>query len=288
MAATAGYYYVDTPAGTITCRARGLFRKLEITPLVGDIARVTVTGDDTGIIVGINERSNFLLRPAIANVDRIILVVAAAQPDANLFVIDNLIAIATHKNIDTALVITKKDLNLQQAQRLVHLYRDAGYESVGISALSGDADAVIPLIEGRICVLAGNTGTGKTTLLNLISPNLELKTGEISKKLGRGRHTTRTVELYAVLGGLVADTPGFSSLEFDRQPIARQQLQYCFKEFLPFIGKCRFTGCSHTSEKGCAVLKALENGKIAPSRHESYTAMYRQSESVREWERRGR
>jgi ribosome biogenesis GTPase len=283
--ATGGFYDVDTENGIVICRARGIFRKQGVSPLVGDMALVELTEQANGVLTGVLPRKNFLVRPSVANVDRVILVVAAADPLPNLMVIDRLIAIAQHKEIDTALVITKQDIDPNKAQELQRLYRQAGHEAVCVNTLSGDADAVIPLIKGKLCVLAGNSGAGKSTLLNALYPTLELKTGEISKKLGRGRHTTRTTELFAMFGGLIADTPGFSSMEFDKQrSIKKEDLEYCFREFLPLIGKCKYTGCSHTSEAGCAVLLALKAGEIAPSRHESYKTMYEEALTVRDWE----
>ena len=283
--ATGGFYNVDTERGVVACRARGIFRKQNLSPLVGDMASVEVTEQDNGVLTGVLPRKNFLIRPSVANVDRVILVVAAADPAPNLMVIDRLIAIAQHKEIDTALVITKQDIDPNKAQELQRLYRRAGHEVVCVNTLSGDADSVIPLIKGKLCVLSGNSGAGKSTLLNVLQPALALKTGEISQKLGRGRHTTRTTELFAMFGGLIADTPGFSSMEFDKQrSIGKEELQYCFREFLPLIGKCRYTGCSHTTETGCAMLLALKAGEIAPSRHESYKTMYEEALTVHDWE----
>lgn len=283
--ATGGFYDVDTERGVVVCRARGIFRKQNLSPLVGDMASVELTEQDNGVLTGVLPRKNFLIRPSVANVDRVILVVAAADPAPNLMVIDRLIAIAQHKEIDTALVITKQDIDPNKAQELQRLYRRAGHEVVCVNTLSGDADSVIPLIKGKLCVLSGNSGAGKSTLLNVLQPTLALKTGEISQKLGRGRHTTRTTELFAMFGGLIADTPGFSSMEFDKQrSIKKEELQYCFREFLPLIGKCRYTGCSHTTETGCAMLLALKAGEIAPSRHESYKTMYEEALTVHDWE----
>ena len=280
---TGGFYYVETERGVIECRARGLFRKEKITPLVGDNVEVDMTENGKGYVTAILPRKNSLVRPPVANIDLLLLILSITDPAPNLSIVDKMLAIAEHKDIEAAIVVTKADL--ADTTFLCETYRKAGYQVVSIDSLSDSPDAIKPLIEGKICVLAGNTGVGKSTLLNALDPELMLKTGETSKKLGRGRHTTRVTELFELCGGYIADTPGFSSLEtMQLEIIKKDALEFCFKEFEPYIGQCRFTGCSHTKEKGCAVLQALSDGEIAPSRHESYLQMYEEAKQIKDWE----
>lgn len=280
---TGGFYYVDTGDTVMECRARGLFRKQGITPLVGDIAEVELTDNGKGFVVGLQERRNSLVRPPIANIDRLLLILSITDPAPNVLVVDKMLAIAEYKGIDAVIVVTKADL--ADTGALCSLYRSVGYEVKSINSLTDSPEEVSALIEGKLCVLAGNTGVGKSTLLNAIDPALALKTGETSHKLGRGRHTTRVSELFKLGGGLIADTPGFSSLETAQlELIKKDKLELCFREFEPYLGHCRFTGCSHTKEKGCAVLAAVESGEIGLSRHESYLAMYEEAKQIKDWE----
>lgn len=280
---TGGFYYVYADGRIIECRARGIFRKNKITPLVGDNCEVELTDNQKGFVVGIDERKNFLIRPPVANIDRMLMILSVIDPAPNLLVVDKLLAVAEHKRIDAAIVVTKSDL--APSEQLCEIYRKAGYDVTAVNSLHDSPDEVRSLIEGRLCVLAGNSGVGKSTLLNALEPSLELKTGETSQKLGRGRHTTRVTEIFAVAGGFIADTPGFSSLEtIQLELIKKDELQWCFKEFEPFVEGCRFTGCSHTKEKGCAVLGAVKDGKIAPSRHQSYCDMYEEAKLIKDWE----
>lgn len=280
---TGGFYYVDTGDAVMECRARGLFRKQGITPLVGDIAEVERTDDGKGFVIALKGRRNSMIRPPVANIDRLLLILSITDPAPNLLVVDKMLAIAEHKGIDAVIVVTKADL--ADTGALCSLYRSVGYEVKSINSLADSPEEVASLIKGKLCVLAGNTGVGKSTLLNAIDPALALKTGETSQKLGRGRHTTRVTELFALCGGLIADTPGFSSLETAQlELIKKDKLEWCFREFEPYLGRCRFTGCSHTKEKGCAVLSAVQSGEIAASRHESYLAMYEEARLIKDWE----
>jgi len=280
---TGGFYYVDTADKVVECRARGLFRKEGITPLVGDIAKIEMTESGKGFVTELLPRKNFMIRPAVANIDLLLLILSVVDPAPNLSVVDKMLAIAEKKDIDVAIIVTKADM--ADTSELCNLYRSVGYPVVSINSLSDPADEVAKLINGKLCVLTGNTGAGKSTLLNAIDPALALKTGETSRKLGRGRHTTRTTELYPLCGGMIADTPGFSALEtIQLEVIKKDVLELCFREFEPYLGKCRFTGCSHTKEKGCAVLEALDNGEIAPSRHRSYCDMYEEAKAIKDWE----
>ena len=283
MKATGGFYYVDCDGQELECRARGLFRKNKQTPYVGDFVTVEETEGGKGYVVEIGPRKNFMVRPPVANIDQLVLVLSITDPPPNLFVVDKLLAIAQHKKIHPAIVITKCDL--ADPGEVRRTYEGAGYPVACVNSLSGMVDAVRPMLEGKVSVLSGNTGVGKSSLLNALAPELLLATGEISQKLGRGRHTTRMTQLYPLCGGLVADTPGFSSVDTEQLGIIlKEELEDCFPEFSPYLGRCRFTGCSHTKEKGCAVLDAVRRGEISRSRHESYLAMYEEAKNIKEWE----
>lgn len=282
--ATGGFYYVDAGA-RYECRARGLFRKEGISPLVGDMVEMECTGEQTGYVVAILPRKNALVRPPVANLDRLVIVSSVCDPAPNFLVIDKMMAIAAHKQITPALVITKSDLGAADA--LQEVYQTVGIDCQTVS-MEDDASlaGVRRLLSCGISAFTGNTGVGKSSLLNRLLPELSLSTGQTSKKLGRGRHTTRHVELFAFgQNGYIADTPGFSAVELERyECIRKEELQDCFLEFAPFLGQCKFTGCSHTKEKGCAVLEAVREGMIHPSRHASYCAMYEDAKQIKEWE----
>lgn len=278
-----GFYYVDNGSEIIECRARGKFRKDKISPCVGDFVDVELTANSKGYVVAINERKNVLSRPSVSNIDRLLLIAAAADPDPNRFVIDKILTIAEYQDIDTVLIVTKTDV--ADANSLIEDYRRAGYTVIGVNSLEDDVSEIRELIKDKLCVLAGNTGVGKSTLLNALEPSLEVATGETSKKLGRGRHTTRTTEMFPVCGGFVADTPGFSAIDLELvEPIKKDKLELCFPEFEPYLLKCKFTGCSHTCEKGCAVLEALDKGEISSSRHKSYCSLYEEAKKRPDWE----
>lgn len=283
--ALGGFYYLDTPEGLLECRARGVFRKENITPYVGDLAEAELTQDGKGYVVGIRERKNFLIRPPVANIDTLVMVVSTVDPAPNLFVIDKMLAVAEYKEIEPVIAVTKSDL--RRGTELLELYRRAGFRCYELSSETGEGTEALQELftEGRLVVFSGNTGAGKSSLLNALDPRLGLATGDVSQKLGRGRHTTRHVELFRIGDGFVADTPGFSSVELEKFAVIRkEQLQYCFREFAPCLGECRFTDCSHTTEKGCAVLRAVEEGTISPSRHESYCALYEDAKKINDWE----
>lgn len=264
-----GFYYVKCGDNVIECKARGIFRKEHISPLVGDRVRASKQGS-RGMVEEILPRKNCLIRPPVANLDTLFIVVSTTQPEPNFLVIDRLCAIAQVKGIEPVILISKNDLC--DGGNICETYKKAGFTSFFASGITGEGvDEMKTLIRNHVGAFTGNSGVGKSSLLNMIDPRLSLNTGEISKKLGRGRHTTRTVELFETCGGYIADTPGFSALETGKyEPILKDDLQYAFREFEPYIGKCRFTGCSHTKETGCAVLEAVENGEIPLSRHKSY------------------
>lgn len=281
---TAGFYYVRCPDNkVIECRARGVFRKAKLSPLVGD--RVTIETDyNSGTVTEIYERKNALNRPPVANLDKLIIISSVAEPSPNPYIIDTMTAIAVDKDIQPIVVFSKSDI--ASADDYVDIYNKAGIESFSVSAKTGEgAERFRSIFKDSVCAFTGNTGVGKSSILNCIEPTLELATSQISNKLGRGRHTTRTVELYELCGGYIADTPGFSSLDFENNEIIlKENLQFCFPEFQQYIGKCKFVSCAHIGEKGCAVCEAVKNGIIPESRHESYKMMYDDVKDYKAWE----
>lgn len=282
MHAISGFYYVEAAGFVYECKAKGAFRKEKKTPLVGD--RVTIETDgDTGFITDIEERKNFLTRPPIANIDTLFIVVSADRPKPNAYVIDKLTAFAVYHGIRPVLVFSKTDL--ADISDLAALYKNAGFPVLCCSAVTGEGmEALEKTMENGISAFTGNSGVGKSSILNYLMPGLSLETNEISDKLGRGRHTTRSVQLYRCRGGLIADTPGFSSLDFEEngEPIPKEGLAECFPEFRPFMEKCRFyPSCSHTVDKGCAVTQAVASGEIAEQRHRSYCRMYEELRNMK-------
>lgn len=289
--ALGGFYEVKTPSGSYSCKARGLFRKTGQSPLVGDRVRIQLISGSEGYVEEIFERKNSLVRPAVANLDFLVLVASILSPSPNLLVLDKMIALAEHQKIEPAVVITKTDLcsRAEEYETLAALYRHAGLKVYVVSSKTGEGVAeLVRALAGKLSCFCGNTGAGKSSLLNVINPSLQLQTGEISEKLGRGKHTTRHAELYALAGGgYIADTPGFSAVELSRYAlIYKEQLQDCFREFAPYLSRCRYAGCSHTREQGCAVLAAAAAGEIAESRLSSYRTMYEDARQLKEWEQR--
>lgn len=279
-----GFYYVETAVGIYECKARGVFRKQKITPLAGDRVTISVNENQENTIDEIEARKNELIRPPIANVDIMAVVVSTVNPKPSTLIIDKLTAIACHKDIEPVLIITKTDL--ASSDELVGIYSSAGIKTVCISPDTGDGvEEVKRIVSGKICVFTGNSAVGKSTLLNRLDDGLSLKTGEYSSKLGRGRHTTRQVELFSFCGGYLADTPGFSSLDFEKSDlILKDELPECFPEFKKYLGNCKFTSCSHTCEKGCKIVEAVEKGEISVSRHNSYVSFYNDAKNIKEWE----
>lgn len=280
-----GFYYVEAAGTVYECKARGIFRKDKITPLVGDRVEITIDNEEAGSIEKILPRRNFLIRPPVANIDQLLLVVSVCEPSPSTLIIDKTIAAAEDKEIEPVLIISKTDL--QDSQSLQEIYEKTGIHMLTLSSVTGEGvDEVRALLRGKISAFTGNSGVGKSSLLNRIDERLQLPTGEISQKLGRGRHTTRQVELIKLENDTyVADTPGFSSIQMERYDIVKKEnLQYCFREFAPFLNQCKFSSCSHTCEKGCAVIQAVNDGLISESRHQNYIAMYNEVKDIKEWE----
>ena len=288
LKALSGFYYVDGGDGTLTaCRGRGKFRHQKLTPLVGDRVRFTPLGDGAGILDEILPRKNQFQRPAVANIDQLVVIASGAVPVTDPFLIDRVVSIAEGRDCEPVICINKCDLDA--AEELYQTYRKAGFLTLRVSAETGEG---IPELAGaiaeKVSAFTGNSGVGKSSILNALEPEFRLQVGEVSDKLGRGRHTTRHVELFRLSSGaIVADTPGFSSFDTEGMELRRpEELQYTFREFTPYLEHCRFTGCAHVKEKGCAVLAAVKAGEIAPSRHASYVRLYEQAKEVPEWERK--
>lgn len=284
MQSIGGFYYVKVEDTVYECKARGVFRKEGISPLAGDRVLITLNDNKTGTVEEILPRRNCLVRPPLANLDCLAVVVSIAEPRPNFLLLDTLIAIAENNAIEPILVVTKADL--QDTKEIENIYTHAGFKVFVIT--NTDATTVVPFkqfLQGKITAVTGNSGVGKSSLINLIDQSVHRETAEISQKLGRGRHTTRSAELIPLsFGGYLADTAGFSVLDLEKaMPIESEELMSCFREFEPFFGKCRFTGCSHVHEPDCAIHYAVENGEISRSRYESYTALYEETKKQKKW-----
>ncbi len=284
MKSIGGFYYVRSGEKEYECKARGSFRKRGSSPVVGDRVMITVPDDGYCAIEQILPRRNQLKRPALANIDALVIVCSTVDPQPNYTVIDKMTAAAVNHQMEPVIVVSKNDL--KNGDELAEVYRQSGIRVYQCSPDSREeTDDLLSFLRGKVSAFTGNSGVGKSTLLNRLFPQLELQTGDISEKLGRGRHTTRVVELFELDGCFVADTPGFSTVDLQRyEMIDKEQLQYCFPEFEQYLGQCQFTSCAHTCEKGCAVLAALEEGKIAPSRHRSYVQMYNEVKDIKPWQ----
>lgn len=285
MKALSGFYYVDYQGQTVTCRGRGKLRHEKNPPLVGDQVEITLQPDGTGAVDKILPRRNQFQRPAVANIDLLVVVASGAIPVTDPFLIDRVIAMAEHKGCEVLLCLNKWDL--EQPQDLYKIYTSAGIPTLRVSAETGEGvSALAGLVAGKVCAFTGDSGVGKSSLLNALAPEISLAVGEVSEKLGRGRHTTRHVELLRLGDGtLVADTPGFASFE-ETELLLPEELPYTFREFAPYLDKCRFVGCAHVKEKGCGVLEALAGGEISQSRHQSYVRLYEQAREIPEWKRK--
>ena len=282
--ALSGFYDVDIGSEIIRCRARGKLRKEGITPLVGDIAEFQVSGD-SGYVLGIVPRRNSFIRPAVANVDALVMMAANVNPVTEPFLIDRVGAIAAAQGVDTILLLNKCDLD--PAEELYGIYSRTGMTVLRTSAATGEGvEELRKLLRGKLVAFTGNSGVGKSTMLNALFPEANMATGEVSDKLGRGRHTTRHVELFTLHDGTkIMDTPGFSSFDTDMMDLGQvDTLAQAFPEFRPYLGQCRFDDCRHVKEKGCAVLEALKEGAISPSRHSSYVRLFEKIKEYKAWE----
>ena len=283
--ALSGFYYVDTGEQILTCRARGKFRKDGVSPLVGDRVEVRELGNGEGLVERICERKNVFARPAVANIDQLVVIASAAIPRTDPYLIDRVAAIAALKGCRVVVLLNKCDLD--RADELYGIYHAAGFPALRVSAETGEGlEELKALIAGKLSAFTGNSGVGKSSILNALDPAFRIQVGEVSQALGRGRHTTRHVELYKLsCGAEVVDSPGFSSFETEELNLElKNRLPETFLEFAPYLDGCRFVGCSHTREKGCAVLEALEQGKIQKSRHLSYLRLYEELKPLQEWQ----
>ena len=279
-----GFYDVQTDGGIISCRGRGHLRRGNESPLTGDMVEITVE-KGKGMVEKILPRKNHFVRPAVANVDVLVIFAANVNPITEPFLIDRVAAIAGDQEVPVVLCVNKCDLD--PAEDLVTIYQNAGFTVIQTSAETGEGVAQLrQLLDGKLAAFTGNSGVGKSSILNQLCPELHLPVGEVSEKLGRGRHTTRHVELYK-LGEdtYVADTPGFSSFDTDQmEVILKENLQYAFPDFGAYIGECQFRDCSHRKEPGCAVTAAVGEGRIERSRYESYLKLYEKASLIKEWE----
>ena len=281
-----GFYYVDTGDSIIECKARGIFRKKGLSPVVGDNVVISIEKEGYAAISEILPRKNSIVRPAVANIDKLFIVSSVCEPEPNLFIVDKMTATAFYKNIEPVLIFSKSDM--LSAEKYLEIYGKAGIKAVSFSSKTGEgADKVRALLKDSVAAFTGNSGVGKSSLLNFLFPELNIATGDISKKLGRGRHTTRSVELYKTESGYVADTPGFSTVDLERyEIISKDMLAGTFPEFKDYINTCQFTSCAHSCEKGCAIIEAVKQGKISKSRHKSYVEMYNEVKDIKEWQKK--
>ena len=285
--ALSGFYYVNTGGETLQCRARGKFRREGLSPLVGDWVQIRELGNGEGFVEAVEERRNQFARPAAANIDQLVILASAAIPVTEPYLIDRIASIAALKGCQVLLCMNKCDLD--SADELYDIYSRSAIPVLRISAVTGQGlDALRDAIRGKLSAFTGNSGVGKSSVLNALLPSLDLPVGEVSKALGRGRHTTRHVELFS-LGEdtYIIDTPGFSSFDTAEMDLAlKQHLPETFPEFAPYVADCRFTGCTHTKEKGCRVLQAVKDGLIPASRHRSYVRLFDELKDVKEWQQK--
>jgi len=282
--ALSGFYYVQEECGIIECKARGKFRKERISPLVGDYVSFSMDGKK-GMIEEILPRKNSFIRPAVSNLDVLVVLASGANPVTDPFLIDRVAAIAGNQNVPVFICVNKTDL--EPGDKLVRIYKNAGFQVYPTSAETGEGVAELAeSVKGKTVAFTGNSGVGKSSILNCICPDFAIETGEVSDKLGRGRHTTRHVELYQLPDGTgIIDTPGFSSFETEMMElILKENLQYAFSDFAPYLGKCRYHDCAHLKEPDCAVLKAVLVGEIEVTRHASYARLYEAAKEIKTWE----
>ncbi len=279
-----GFYYVETGSGVFECKAKGKFRNKKIVPLAGDNVKITVRDNEENTIDSICERKNKLTRPPVANIDKLIIAVSVAKPYPNTLVIDKMTVLAEKNSIVPVIVITKTDLD--DSKEIFDIYKSTGYNVYRFSDKDdSELENIKSELKGCLSAFTGNSGVGKSTLINALNGDLCLATGEISDKLGRGRHTTRQAEIFHVAEGHVIDTAGFSSVEFiDDDIFLAEDLQYYFNEFNEYIGMCKFSGCAHNGDKGCKICEMVEKGVISQSRYESYKTLYNEMKNIKKWQ----
>ena len=284
LKALSGFYYVSDGEQTYECKARGSFRKSGVSPLVGDRVEFDETDDLKGVVTDVLPRKNRLWRPPVANIDKLIIVSSFENPSPNAYLIDKITAIAEYNSIEPVIVFNKCDMgDFSDWERV---YRKSGFKTYTVSALTGEGtEALIKEMQACVCAFTGNSGVGKSSLLNLIFGDINIETGEVSAKLGRGRHTTRHTELFkSPFGGFAADTPGFSSIEYDSTDYGfKENLVSCFKDLENYSDNCRFSSCTHTCERGCAVIEAVKMGEIPQSRYESYKELFSELKDLKPW-----
>ncbi len=283
--ALSGFYYVESEEKVYECKARGSFRKEGVSPLVGDKVEFETTDSCRGVINSVLERKNVLARPNVANIDKLFIVSSFQTPAPNSFIIDKITAIAVYNNIEPIIVFNKCDMG--DFSSWLTIYKNAGFKTFVVSAETGEGiDDIKTELKDSVSAFTGNSGVGKSSILNRLFGESIIKTGEVSQTLGRGRHTTRHIQAYRLsFGGFVVDTPGFSSLDYDTTDYTfKEQLPELFPDFSDYIYDCRFTGCSHTKEAGCAVIDAVNDGKIEKSRHMSYLQLVEELKDLKPWE----
>jgi len=281
--ALSGFYYVETGAAVYQCRARGIFKKEGLTPLVGDYVKIAIQDEEEGVVDEILPRKNGFVRPPVANVDIFVVTVAAAFPEPSLEMTDRFLVTAEAADADACICVNKDDLSPAQARRIAEVYEGL-YPTAIMSAATGEGvPLLMKLIEGKSAAFAGASGVGKTSLISLLTKEAALGTNEVSAKTGRGRHTTRHVEIFALKDGTkIYDTPGFTSFEAAlASDLADANVDALFPEFGKYGGMCRFSNCRHENEPGCAVRNAVERGEVRPSRYDSYIKLLAAADAAR-------
>ena len=278
-----GTYSVCASDTIYECKARGVFRKKGLAPVCGDNVEIEIQ-NGSAVITKVYERKSFIIRPPLANLDCLVLVNSVVSPAVNLEILDKFSAVAIHKGIEPVIVFTKTDM--ENADKYADIYKSCGFKTFCINNnIKDDTKPLKDYLKGKISAFTGNTGVGKSSLINNMFGEIIVDTNEISQKLGRGKHTTRHTELYSIDGGYIYDTPGFSTFETSKyEIIKKEELVYCFPEFERFLGKCRFLDCTHTSEPQCEIIKAVQSGEICKSRYQSYKKMFEEAKNIKEWE----
>ena len=279
-----GLYTVEADGKTYECSARGIFRKRKITPLAGDYVEISEVNPTERRIDEIFERKNSLLRPPVANIDILFVVIAAQDPEPDLLLTDKIIAIAEHNSIEPVICINKCDI--ANADEITEIYKKSNFTVIECSAADNTGiDKIKAILESKTVAFAGASGVGKSSIISSLSEELMLKTGDLSERTKRGKHTTRHSELYKAFGGYIADTPGFSNLDLEKfELIMKENLPDAFSDFIPYYDSCKFKDCTHIKETGCAVIEAVKNGHISKTRHNSFISMYKQVKDLKEWQ----